>query len=217
LPRIPRRFVADLPGAAVQTPLTPLVARLAFAGITANQVTIASLIGSIAVGAFLVSYGERPIVFALLPIWLLARMSLATIDGTLAVDFGQKSRLGGMLNEVGDVLSDIALFLALAFVAPFSPTFLAVVIALSVLCEIAGIAGPALGGSRRLDGPFGKADRTLALGAIGAWFACRITALERRCGAADLRDPALRHHREPAALCCSRGPRCDLRSQGDER
>jgi CDP-diacylglycerol--glycerol-3-phosphate 3-phosphatidyltransferase len=99
-------------------------------------------------------------------------MAFATIDGTLAIDFGQKSRLGGILNEVGDIFSDIALFMPLAFVAPFQPAWVLSVIALTMLCESGGIVGPLLGGSRRLDGPFGKADRSLALGAIGAWLAC---------------------------------------------
>jgi CDP-diacylglycerol--glycerol-3-phosphate 3-phosphatidyltransferase len=47
-------------------------------------------------------------------------MARATIDGTLAIDFGRKSRLGGILNEVGDVVSDVVLLVPLAFVAPFT-------------------------------------------------------------------------------------------------
>jgi CDP-diacylglycerol--glycerol-3-phosphate 3-phosphatidyltransferase len=135
-------------------------------------VTVSSLFGSLAIGAVLSIFGEHSILFGLLPAWLMARMAFATIDGTLAVDFGQRSQLGGILNEVGDILSDIALFLPLAFVAPFPAGSVTLVIALTVLSEIAGIAGPILGGSRRLDGPFGKADRSIALGAIGAWLAC---------------------------------------------
>jgi CDP-diacylglycerol--glycerol-3-phosphate 3-phosphatidyltransferase len=152
--------------------LRPLVEQLARSGITANQVTVISLLGSLVIGAVLSIFGDQTILFGLLPGWLLARMGLATIDGTLAMDFGQKSRLGGILNEMGDILSDIALFLPLTFVAPLAPAWVVFIIALTVLCEIAGIAGPMLGGSRRLDGPFGEADRSLALGAIGAWLAC---------------------------------------------
>src|SRR6202008_81489 len=110
-----------------------------------------------AIGAVLSIFGDQSILFGLLPVWLLARMVFATIDGTLAVDFGQKSGLGGILNEGGDILSDIALFLPLAFITPFPPASVMLIIALTVLSEIAGIAGPLLGGSRRLDGPFGKA------------------------------------------------------------
>jgi CDP-diacylglycerol--glycerol-3-phosphate 3-phosphatidyltransferase len=152
--------------------LNPLATRLAGWGITANQVTIASVVGSLAVGTVLCVFADEHAVFAILPIWVVVRMICATVDGTLAIDFGQKSRLGGILNEVGDILSDIALFLPLAFVPPFQPVWIACLIALTVLSELAGMAGPLLGGTRRVDGPLGKADRCLFLSAIGIWLAC---------------------------------------------
>jgi CDP-diacylglycerol--glycerol-3-phosphate 3-phosphatidyltransferase len=149
--------------------LRPVAAWLASRGVTANQVTVTSLIGSLVVGAALSIFGDHPGIFGLLPAWLLVRMGCATIDGTLAVDFGQKSRVGGILNEVGDILSDGALMLPLAFVPPFAPTWVGIVVALTALCEIVGIAPLVSGRSRRLEGPFGKADRTFALGATGSW------------------------------------------------
>jgi CDP-diacylglycerol---glycerol-3-phosphate 3-phosphatidyltransferase len=153
--------------------LRPLVGMLFRAGVTANQVTVTSLIGSLAVGGLLLVSDHRSALFGLLPAWQFARMGLATIDGTLAIDFGQKSRLGGCLNEAGDMLSDVALFAPLSVVAPFQPDWVALVIALSVLCEVVGIVLGAMPGcSRRLEGPFGKVDRSLALGAIGVWIEC---------------------------------------------
>jgi len=95
-------------------------------------------------------------------------MGCATIDGTLAIDFGQKSRLGGVLNEVGDVVSDVVLFLPLASVVPFSASSVGTVVVLAISSEVAGMLGPALGGSRRVDGPMGKADRGIA-GILGLW------------------------------------------------
>jgi CDP-diacylglycerol--glycerol-3-phosphate 3-phosphatidyltransferase len=150
--------------------LWPVVEILARSGVTANQVTASSLLGSFAVGVTLALDGANlPSLYALLPIWLLIRMVLAAIDGTLANDFGQKSRLGGILNELGDVLSDIALYVPLAFVAPFSPPWVSLIVVLAVGTELIGMAGPWLGASRRCEGPFGKSDRALAFGAIGAW------------------------------------------------
>ena len=43
--------------------------------------------------------------FVILPVWLVARTACATIDGTLAIEFGQKSRVGSILNEAGDIIS----------------------------------------------------------------------------------------------------------------
>jgi len=48
-------------------------------------------------------------------------MALNAIDGMLAREFGQKSRLGACLNELCDVVSDATLYLPFAFVAPFHP------------------------------------------------------------------------------------------------
>jgi CDP-diacylglycerol--glycerol-3-phosphate 3-phosphatidyltransferase len=149
--------------------LRPLAAGLAWAGITANQVT---LVGSIIVGSWLSVHADGGAIWGLLPLWMLLRIALATIDGTLAIDFGQKSRLGGILNEVGDIISDIAMFVPLAFLPTFPPVWIALVLSLTMLTEIAGIVGPALGSSRRIEGPFGKVDRALAVGLIGVWLAC---------------------------------------------
>ncbi|WP_165420333.1 CDP-alcohol phosphatidyltransferase family protein [Edaphobacter modestus] len=95
------------------------------------------------------------------------RTICATIDGTLAIEFGQKSRPGGFLNEAGDIISDIALFFPLAFVPPFSVVRIVFLIALIVLSEVAGIIGPLLGSDRRLEGPLGKSDRSIVLALIG--------------------------------------------------
>lgn len=141
----------------------PIAAWLARSGVTANMVTLASLGGSLLVSVLLCGFARGLGLFALLPVWLLARMACATIDGTLATEFGQKSRVGGILNEVGDIVSDAALFLPFAFVAPFSCVSISLVILFACLSEVAGMAGPLLGGTRQLEGPFGKADRTIAL------------------------------------------------------
>jgi CDP-diacylglycerol--glycerol-3-phosphate 3-phosphatidyltransferase len=145
-----------------RTALRPVAARLARAGVTANQVTLLSLTGSVLIGALL-CFADNPRLFAVLPVWPLVRMACATIDGMLAIEFGQKSRLGGILNEAGDIISDIALFLPLMFVAPFAKTGIGFLILLTVACELAGIAGPMLGSDRRLEGPLGKADRSIVL------------------------------------------------------
>ena len=38
-----------------------------------------------------------------------------------------------------------------------------------MLTEFAGILGPAVGASRRYDGPMGKSDRAFVFGALGLW------------------------------------------------
>ncbi|MBK7145795.1 MAG: CDP-alcohol phosphatidyltransferase family protein [Xanthomonadales bacterium] len=155
---------------AFQNLLRPLVRQLHAAGVTANQVTSIATLASVGVGALLwwQAAGDRRL-FLLLPLWMFLRMALNAIDGMLAREFGQKSRLGAMLNELGDVVSDAALYAPLALVAPFQPVSVAVVIVLATISEFAGALGPSIGAERRYDGPMGKSDRAAVFGALGLW------------------------------------------------
>jgi CDP-diacylglycerol--glycerol-3-phosphate 3-phosphatidyltransferase len=114
--------------------------------------------------------GDRR-VFLLVPLWMLVRMALNAVDGMLAREFHQKSVLGGYLNEIGDVVSDAALYAPFALVAPFGWLGIGLIILLSVLTEFAGALGPLVGASRRYDGPMGKSDRAVVFGALGLWVA----------------------------------------------
>ncbi|MFI4994677.1 MAG: CDP-alcohol phosphatidyltransferase family protein [Hyphomicrobiales bacterium] len=152
-----------------QALLRPLAARLAAAGVTANQVTLAAAAGSILIGFILCELSWLRPLFLLLPVWLFIRMALNAVDGVLAREFGQKSRLGAYLNELCDVVSDAALMLPFALVAPFGPSSVVAVIFLALLSEYAGVMGPLTGAERRYDGPLGKSDRAFAFGALGLW------------------------------------------------
>ena len=105
----------------------------------------------------------------LLPLVFLARMTMNAVDGMLAREFGQASALGAYLNELADVISDVALYVPFAFVAPFGPWSVGAVIVASCLSEMAGALGPMAGTTRRYDGPMGKSDRALVFGALGAY------------------------------------------------
>ena len=155
---------------AFQARLRPAVGRLAAAGVTANQVTLLALIVSVALGAAaIVGTDVLGITwpFLLLPAWLPVRMAMNAIDGMLAREFGQGSPIGAYLNELSDVLSDAALYLPFAFVAPFGPWSVGLVVLAACISEMAGALGPLVGTARRYDGPMGKSDRALAFGALG--------------------------------------------------
>ena len=152
-----------------QALLRPTVQRLAAARVTANQVTLAAAFGSVAVGLFVVAHVDTAPVFLLLPVWLAIRMALNAIDGMLAREFRQQSRLGAYLNELGDVVSDAALYAPFVLLPPFGAAATVIVVVLAVLTEFVGALGPAVGASRRYDGPLGKSDRALLAGALGLW------------------------------------------------
>jgi len=136
------------------------------AGITANQVTVAAALMSFAIGAVIVAWPEERWPLLLVPAGLLLRMALNAIDGMLAREYDMQSALGGVLNELGDVFSDAALYLPLALVPGFPPWLTVVLVLLAVISEMTGVIGVAIGASRRYDGPMGKSDRALWLGLL---------------------------------------------------
>lgn len=148
-----------------QALLRPLVRRLYQAGVTANQVTLAACIVSVALGLWL-AVEPRPTLFLLIPLWMFIRMAFNAIDGMLAREFGQKSNLGAYLNELTDVVSDACLYLPFAFLLHFPALGVGVFIVLSVTVEMTGVIGLMVGASRCYDGPFGKSDRAFAIGAL---------------------------------------------------
>jgi len=149
--------------------LRPAVGRLAAAGVTANQVTLAAMGVSIALGAWLFVHPEASHAFLLLPLWMFLRMAFNAVDGMLAREFGQQSALGAYLNELSDVLSDAALYLPFVAVAPFGWGGVGAVVFLSAVSEMAGALGPMVGSPRCYDGPLGKSDRAFLFGALGLW------------------------------------------------
>jgi len=152
-----------------QALLRPLVRRLHAMGITANQVTLAACAVSVALGLWLFFAAPSLAAFGLIPAWMFVRMAFNAIDGMLAREHGQQSKLGAFLNELTDVVSDAALYLPFALVQPFSPFWVGTVIVLAGLSEFAGALGPTVGASRRYDGPLGKSDRAFVFGALGLW------------------------------------------------
>lgn len=151
-----------------QNLLRPLVQWLYDRRITANQVTLAACAVSILVGALAAFSLPHVWVFAIIPVWMILRMALNAIDGMLAREFAQKSRLGAYLNELTDVIADTALFLPFALLPGVSPALVLLVTLLAVFTEYAGVLGPMVGASRRYDGPMGKSDRALVFGILGA-------------------------------------------------
>lgn len=159
-----------------QALLRPLVRSLAKASVTANQVTIAALVLSLAVGAVVAWYAQSARVLLLLPLWLFARMALNAVDGMLAREHGQASKLGAILNELGDVLADAGLYLPLALRPEFAPVPLTLFVLMGVIAEMTGVIGVQIGASRRYDGPLGKSDRAFVFGLIGLLLGCGLGA-----------------------------------------
>jgi CDP-diacylglycerol--glycerol-3-phosphate 3-phosphatidyltransferase len=149
-----------------QALLRPVTNGLASAGVTANQVTVTAMLLSLATGAA-IFYFHTSQALLLLPIVLFVRMALNAIDGMLAREHSQKTALGAMLNELGDVVSDSALYLPLAVIPTFNAPLIVMIAVVAVFTEMTGVLAAQMGASRRYDGPMGKSDRAFVFGALG--------------------------------------------------
>ena len=149
-----------------QALLRPLVARLAAVGVSANQVTVAALVLSLAAGAAVALWPDRSWPLLLIPLVLFVRMALNAVDGMLAREHAMQSRLGAVLNELSDVLADAALYLPLALVPGVPSAWVVLIVLTGVIGEMTGVVAVQIGASRRYDGPMGKSDRALWFGAI---------------------------------------------------
>jgi len=147
---------------AFQNLLRPFVQWLYAKKITANQVTLLAMFISVvlAVALYCLHLYQQPLIlFLLFPVWMLVRMGFNAIDGMLAREFNQQSKLGAYLNEICDVISDSALYLCFLGLAFINSYLLGLVVFLAILSEYAGVMAPLIGQERRYDGPMGKSDR----------------------------------------------------------
>ena len=96
------------------------------------------------------------------------RLHCANMDDLirLITGFFHQFALGGLLNELGDVISDISLYIPFGLVAGISTVAVNAVVVLAVLSEMTGVVAVQIGASRRYDGPMGKSDRALVFGSL---------------------------------------------------
>ncbi|MCJ0968003.1 CDP-alcohol phosphatidyltransferase family protein [Mammaliicoccus sciuri] len=146
--------------------LMPIVDWMRKIGMTPNQVTILALLLSIVTGIILSIFHENKWIYILMPIVMFVRMALNAIDGVMAKKYQMKSHLGLLLNELGDVISDLFLFIPFVFIAEDYGIGIMLFISLSIISEMAGVTVQVIGSSRRYDGPMGKSDRAFIVGFI---------------------------------------------------
>lgn len=151
---------------AFQGLLRPLVGGMAKIGVTANQVTVGAMLLSMLAGGLIAINPAEQWPLLLVPAVLFVRMALNAIDGMLAREFDMQSALGGFLNELGDVVSDIFLYLPFALLAGVSAPLVILIVLFAVISEMTGVVAVQVGASRRYDGPMGKSDRAFIFGAL---------------------------------------------------
>ncbi len=148
--------------------------RLANLGVTANQVMIAAVVLSVIGGGLIAWQPQSSWPFLMLPLILLTRMGMDAIDGMLAREHGQQSGLGAILNEMGDVIADAALYLPLAWLPNISATLVVLLVVMATISEMMGVDALQIGAKRQYQGPMGKSDRAFCIGALALALGCGV-------------------------------------------
>ena len=146
--------------------LMPLLKLLHNSGITPNFLTVFTIIFSFFIGYLFFLGIDNKIYFLFVSLGLLFRMMLNALDGMLATTYNLKSKEGEILNEIGDVLSDIAIYFPFIYFNSLSLELIIIFISLSVINEFCGLLAKSISGNRRYDGPMGKSDRAFFVGII---------------------------------------------------
>jgi CDP-diacylglycerol---glycerol-3-phosphate 3-phosphatidyltransferase len=150
-----------------QNLLRPLSNWLARHCVTANEITIAAVFISLLAGIAVTVYPSARWSLWSVPFVLLLRMILNAIDGIIAREHHMQTALGTFLNELGDVLSDMFIFLPFSFIPGISIFLVVSIVILATISEMTGVVAVEIGASRRYDGPMGKSDRAFVFGTIG--------------------------------------------------
>ena len=149
--------------------LKPLLHFLFKMGVSANMITCWAILLS-AVTGLLIWLEPSQNMLLFLPLSLLIRMALNALDGMMARTYHMQSKQGEVLNELGDVVSDLLLYFPLLKLFSLPIYVLITFLFMSVVNEYAGILGKAINGIRQYDGPMGKSDRAFVVGLLSLVF-----------------------------------------------
>ena len=146
--------------------LMPLLKLLRRLGISPNSITIFSILLSFVIAYFFWNTSDNSSYFLIVAFGLLLRMMLNALDGMMARIYNLQSKLGEILNEVGDIISDVAIYFPLILFEFLEIEIAIIFILLSIINEFCGLMAKVISGERRYDGPMGKSDRAFLIGVI---------------------------------------------------
>lgn len=146
-----------------QNILRPTAYWLEKVGVTPNQVTVLACLWSLFYSMGVLFFGKSSIYYFLFPVVFFVRMVMNAIDGIIAKEKNKTSKLGAILNEMGDILSDVFLMGVFLFSTGVNIHLVWSFAYLSLFVECAGMWAHFVRGERSFAGPLGKSDRGVVL------------------------------------------------------
>jgi len=154
---------------AINARLVPLVDRLAKAGVTPDQVTLAAVPVAVLGGACLLLSTSVPALLLAVPLLVVLRIVLNLVDGNMARRTGKIHPRGELYNELGDRVADIAFLAPVAFLPGASPQIVLLGVLMGVMASYVGITARAAGGERIDRGILSKPGRMALLVMCSLW------------------------------------------------
>jgi CDP-diacylglycerol--glycerol-3-phosphate 3-phosphatidyltransferase len=146
--------------------LMPILKLLRGLRISPNAITIFSIILSFALSYFFWNNSDNSLYLLIVAFGLFLRMMLNALDGMMARIYNLQSKLGEILNEVGDIVSDVAIYFPLILFESLRIEIAIIFILLTIINEFCGLMAKVISRKRRYDGPMGKSDRAFLIGII---------------------------------------------------
>jgi len=146
--------------------LGPVRDLLVSRGVPPWVISVGGVLAGAGAGGALLVLSPGPMAGLVVGVLLAARLAGANLDGAVARQSGTASRLGSVVNELGDRLAEFA---ALAGCLALAPAALVGAAALAAAGPSwVSLAGAAAGADRIAGGPVGKTERCLMLVVIAA-------------------------------------------------
>jgi len=146
--------------------LGPVRDLLVSRGVPPWAISVGGVLAGAGAGGALLVLSPGPLAGLAVGVLLATRLAGANLDGAVARQSGTTSRLGSVVNELGDRLAEFA---ALAGCLALAPAALVAAAALAAAGPSwVSLAGAAAGADRIAGGPVGKTERCLLLVVIAA-------------------------------------------------
>jgi CDP-diacylglycerol---glycerol-3-phosphate 3-phosphatidyltransferase len=144
---------------AVNARLVPLVDRLAAAGVTPDQITLAAVPVAVLAGVCLLASPTVPALLLAVPVLAVLRTVLNLLDGNMARRTELIHPRGELYNELGDRVADTAFLAPVAFLPGAQPEVVLLGVLVGILASYVGITARAAGGERIYRGILSKPGR----------------------------------------------------------
>ena len=128
-----------------------------------DVITFAGVVCAGLLGAALFGSGQWPLLALAVPPLAVGRLAANALDGLVARHTGLARPRGELFNECCDRISDILVFVGLAFTRQVLASLAWGVLVLALLISYVGITAKAAGGKRQFGGLLAKADRMIYL------------------------------------------------------